>query len=63
MGGIFGGAKAPKIEPVKEIPIADDSMMLAEKRRKQAARVMQQGIQSTRLTDNTTQMTDKPIGQ
>jgi len=65
MGGIFGGApKAPAIQPVKEIPVADDALMIADKRRKAAQRAMQQGVLSTQLSDNQAQpMQNKPVGQ
>lgn len=63
MGSLFSKPKAPPIPVVKEIPVADDTMMIAEKRRKQAARAMQQGLAATRITDNQTQaMQDKPVG-
>lgn len=64
MGGIFSKPKAPPIPVVKEIPIADDDIKAADKRRKQAARAMQQGVLSTRITDNQAQsMQNKPVGQ
>lgn len=64
MGGIFGSPKAPTIPTPKEIPVADDALMIADKRRKAAQRAMQQGVLSTQLSDNQTQpMQNKPVGQ
>lgn len=64
MSSVFSKPKAPVIPPPKEIPVADDAMMVADKRRKQAARAMRQGVLSTRITDNQAQaMQNKPVGQ
>lgn len=52
MGSIFSKPKTPAVPQVKEIPVADNAMSLTEKRRKQAARAMQQGVFSTKVTES-----------
>ncbi len=55
MGGLFGGAKSPKLPPVAPVaPMPDPAATEAEKRKSMARKSLTSGRQSTFLTDVTT---------
>ncbi len=55
MGGLFGGAKSPKLPAVAPVaPMPDPAATDAEKRKSMARKSLTSGRQSTFLTDVTT---------